>query len=130
MPQYPWLKGVDIRENPPRSPMRFSNELCFDVGTIGGGGNSGFQALNLALHWGCKRILLVGFDMIDRNGVHWYGRNDWARGYNPGHSNFRLWISVLEKCKPEILRRAEVYNANKGSAVKSFPYMSVRDFIS
>ena len=42
---------------------------------IGGGGNSGFQALNLALQWGARKIILVGFDLTDENGLHWYGRN-------------------------------------------------------
>lgn len=42
------------------------------VGTIGSGGNSGFQAVNLAVQFGAAQILLAGLDYV---GEHWHGRH-------------------------------------------------------
>lgn len=37
------------------------------------GGNSGYQAVNLAFLWGCRRILLLGFTMREIDGrKHWH----------------------------------------------------------
>jgi hypothetical protein len=47
--------------------------LVEEAGAIGWGGNSGFQALNLAVQFGAARIVLVGFDMTRLNGIHWHG---------------------------------------------------------
>ncbi len=44
------------------------------------GRNGGYQAINLAVHLGAKRILLLGYDMkADRQGrTHWFGDHaDW-----------------------------------------------------
>mgnify|MGYP002145968013 CR=1 FL=1 len=54
--------------------MHFDDRLHLDEkGTVGCGGNSGFQALNLALQFGCTRIILVGYDMRLDKGLHWHG---------------------------------------------------------
>jgi hypothetical protein len=76
----------------PRSPPRryrartkekYSDDLQWTAGVVGGGGNSGFQAVNLAAQFGASRIILIGFDMTDRGGKHWYGRNHWPMSNNP-----------------------------------------------
>lgn len=54
--------------------------LMDEPGTIGAGGNSGFQALNLAAQFGAARIVLVGFDLRIDMGLHWHGAH--ARGLN------------------------------------------------
>ncbi len=59
--------------------------------TIGSGGNSGFQALNLAVNFNVNRILLMGYDMHDRSGVHWYGRANGPGRNNPCEDNFKRW---------------------------------------
>lgn len=51
--------------------------LVDEVGKIGcglrsGGGHSGFHAINLAVQFGAKRIVLVGFDMSHDRGAHWH----------------------------------------------------------
>lgn len=60
---------------------------------IGGGGNSGFQALNLAVQWGAARVLLVGFDC---RGEHFYGTNNWSQASNPGPWNFSRWTRAFD----------------------------------
>lgn len=48
--------------------------LCRAPWEIHQGLNSGYQALNLAYHFGAERVLLVGFDMQRTGGKsHWFG---------------------------------------------------------
>lgn len=100
--------------------------LLDEVGLVGSGGNSGFQALNLAVQFGAKRIILFGFDMNDRSGVHWYGRNAWPLANNPNHDNFRRWIAAFEGAAPVLeALGVEVINASPNSAIKAFPRRSI-----
>lgn len=96
-----------------------SDKLLFEtVGTVGAGGNSGFQAVNLALQFGASKLLLVGFDY---GGEHWYGRNNWHGGGNPSETNFTRWRAALNAAEPVIRERGvEVVNASRDSTVKAF----------
>lgn len=98
------------------------DRLKFDkVGEVGAGGNSGFQALNLAVQFGAARILLVGFDMHDRGGVHWYGRNTAYQMSNPDRDNFRRWIPAFATAAKQLAERGvEVINASAGSDLTAF----------
>jgi hypothetical protein len=92
-------------------------------GIVGGGGNSGFQALNLAAQFGATRIILIGFDMTDRGGKHWYGRNHWPMSNNPDDSNFRRWIAAFDKAAPVLAALGiQVFNASPNSALRCFPF--------
>jgi hypothetical protein len=103
------------------------NRLLFDkVGTVGAGGNSGFQAINLALQFGVSRILLVGFDAHLRDGEHWYGRNNWMRANNPDAYNVQKWVKVITASAPIIAQRGvEVWNASETSDIHCFPKMKI-----
>lgn len=123
--EFPDVHGVKI----PKIDGRYSEEMILDQpGFIGGGGNSGFQALNLAVLFGSRRIILIGFDMNDRSGVHWYGRNNWKMANNPDATNFRRWISAFERAAP-ILADAgvEVVNAAENSSLRCFKRWSIED---
>lgn len=92
--------------------------------TLGAGGNSGFQAVNLAVQLGARRLLLLGFDMSDRSGVHWYGRNSGMGRSNPSEGNFRRWRAAFVKAAPVLQQRGvEVINAAPFSALTCFPRM-------
>lgn len=102
--------------------------LAEKVGLIGAGGNSGFQALNLAVQFGAKRVLLIGFDMQDRSGVHWYGRNNWQSGNNPSESNFRRWRAAFQAAVPDLEKLGvEVINASPVTDLTCFPRRGVAD---
>lgn len=118
---YPDIRHVEITIK--------SDELIFDPsGKFGSGGNSGFQALNLAVQFGAKKILLIGFDMHDRSGAHWYGRNNWPNGNNPTEDNFRRWRRAFEMAAPKLKERGiEVINASHGSVLNCFDRRSVED---
>lgn len=93
---------------------------------MGSGGNSGFQALNLAVQWGAAQILLIGFDMTDAGGAHWYGRNNWTGANNPDQNNFKRWIAAFESAAVTLKRMGvEVVNCSPHSALGCFPKMSI-----
>ncbi len=95
--------------------------LTGSPGFIGSGGNSGFQALNLAVQFGATRIMLIGFDMHDRSGIHWYGRAEGFGRNNPMEYNFRRWRGAFAKAAPVIAAMGiEVVNASPISDLKCF----------
>lgn len=48
--------------------------LCREPWTLHQGLNSGYQAMNLAYHFGAERMLLLGYDMQKTGGrSHWFG---------------------------------------------------------
>lgn len=105
-----------VRINPKLDQMLFDH-----VGTVGAGGNSGFQTVNLAAQFGAKRILLIGFDMHGRGGEHWYGRNNWMMANNPDETNYRRWRASFECAAPVLAdRNVEVVNASPFSELKCF----------
>jgi len=63
---------------------------------VGGGGNSGFQSLNLALKWGSRKIILTG---IDLTGGHWHQAHG-AGLANPQEQTFKRWLSAFRKASP------------------------------
>lgn len=93
------------------------------LGQISWGGNSGFQAVNLAAIWGAKKILLVGYDMCLTNGVHWH------KPHGPGLSNPReltieRWRQRLDKAAADLERHGvRVINCSMTSALKNYEKM-------
>lgn len=108
----------------------YSTRMHLEPGTIGGGGNSGFQALNLAVQFGAKHILLIGFDMTDQSGIHWYGRNHWVGASNPNHTCFARWIAAFRGAAQDLARmNIEVVNASPHSAMECFPKRSIKEVV-
>lgn len=90
-------------------------------------GNSGAQALNVAVAFGALRIVLLGFDMQrDKDGrAHWFGQH-------PGHLTtvqlFPEWRHKFEA----IARDARglgvhIVNATPGSALQCFPHVPLEE---
>jgi len=84
------------------------------------GQNSGYQAINLAVLAGVKRILLVGYDMKPgpSGEVHWFGDH-------PIKTDVAFFSSMLQHF-PKLARRLieldiEVWNCNPDSAISVFP---------
>ncbi len=99
-------------------------------GIVGSGGNSGFQALNLAAQFGASRVLLIGFDMHVGNGVHWYGPNKWHAANNPANSNLMRWRDAFTTQAPKLERMGiEVVNASPDSALRCFKIQTVEEIL-
>lgn len=90
-------------------------------GEIGGGGNSGYQCLNLAILQGAERVILLGYDMHAKEKRHYFGDHPQAllRG-----SNYNEWVRKFTAAAP--MMQAEVINCTKGSALECFPKMPLR----
>ena len=87
------------------------------------GKNSGYQAINLAIHLGAKRIVLLGYDMEIKVGskAHWFGLHPWG-GQPPVQSfrgMFRTMVGPLEK------RGVTVINCSRSTSLDAFPRMSL-----
>lgn len=97
---------------------------------IGSGGNGGFQALNLAIHFGARRIILLGYDMHVRAGVHWHGEHG-AGLNNPRADHFGPWIRYFED-NAGLIRSlgVEVINCTPGSALTCFTQMPLQAAIT
>jgi hypothetical protein len=87
------------------------------------GGNSGYQALHLAVHFGATRILLLGFDMMEgRNRRrHWFGSHP---GRLDSRGNFSTWLRAFEKFARVLNEmNVEVINCTAETALRSFRRM-------
>lgn len=125
--EYPDIRTVEIGKD---KRGKYTEGMLFDRPgeVIGGGGNSGFQALNFAVQLGARRIILVGFDMTDSGGVHWYGRNTWKQANNPDISNFRRWSSAFDAARPALDEMGvQIVNASPITTMKAFPRRSIAD---
>jgi hypothetical protein len=102
--------------------VRCVDMMVFDEpGIVGrGGGASGFQAINLAVNWGAKRIILVGFDMVPGK-RHWHA--DHGGGLNnPTDGLMRIWAKALDGAARSLQTRGvEVLNASPSSALSAYP---------
>lgn len=89
------------------------------------GQNSGHQAINLAYHFGAKRILLLGFDMTTKRGNNWH----------PGHASHASEDRYVTAFIPEMKAAAEdlkalgveVLNCSSGSALTCFPMTTLEE---
>lgn len=107
--------------------------FSFDQAYIHYGGNSGFQAVNLAILFGAARILMVGFDMRmvavrTDQGIaekrHFFGDHAPPLRNQSSYDNF---IKAFEKAARGARGRVEIVNCTPGSALRCFPMMSLSD---
>lgn len=93
------------------------------------GGNSGFQAVHLAMHLGATRILLCGFDMHARTGLdHWFGPHPWRQKFS---SPYSLFIRRFAEAAPLFARAGvEVINCTPGSALNCFRCLSLEEALA
>lgn len=104
---------------------RWRDEMVLDEPyTIGAGGNSGFQALNLAVRFGAKVIILVGYDMRVDRGTHWHGNHEGGLN-NPDAPLVAIWREHLDKAAPSLANASvTVINTSPVSALTAYPKMS------
>lgn len=93
--------------------------------TIRMGGNSGFQALQLALHFGAERVILLGYDMMLASD----GRSHWHPEYvgmgNPLKDRMPRWCQAFAEIPSSIRQR--VVNASRVTALKCFKRASLTE---
>lgn len=91
-------------------------------GTLGSGGNSAFQALNLAVQFGARRILLLGVDLC---GEHWHPAHS-APLKNPRPQTLEKWRRRFDRAAGDLRRiGADVVNCSPSSALTAYQKMTV-----
>lgn len=82
------------------------------------GGNSGYQALGLALHFGAAVVILLGYDMQLTGGrAHWHANH--AEIGNPREDRMRDWRRRFEELSHQT--KVPIFNASRETALKCFP---------
>jgi hypothetical protein len=109
--------------------MSRSNDLLVDTpGTIGSGGNGGFQGINLAVQFGAARLLLIGFDMRVDLGEHWHPRHYPPLSNPHPNDNLPRWRAAIDGAAT-VLRSlgVTVINCSTVSLLKAYPKMTVQE---
>jgi len=127
--------GINDTDNPYKAPgihkltikkhlNRWVREFLMETpGTIGSGGNSGFQMINLLAQFGADRIALIGFDMHTKGGTHWHGLHE-SPLRNPDQVRFSIWRETMEAAVPQIAALGiDVVNCSMDSALTGFRKM-------
>lgn len=84
------------------------------------GGNSGYQAVHVAIQTGAARILLCGFNMC---GQHWFGSHPLPLR-NPDPGSLQKWAS---RFKGLVGHGAEIINCTPHSALTCFPFVPLEE---
>ena len=96
-------------------------------GVIGSGSNSGFQAINVAIHMGARKIILVGFDCTLMKGAHWHGRHPPGLN-NPTQAGVDAWRGHLDRqAKLLELVGVELIVASTISTLTAYPRMTFEE---
>jgi hypothetical protein len=106
-----------------------ANGIELDPTGLRHGINSGYRAINLAVHFGAARIILLGYDMKRGDGPkrleHWHGDHPVpSRSQYPSFiKHFRTLVAPLRDLGIEVL------NCTPGSALDCFPMADLRDVL-
>lgn len=100
-----------------------------DPSRIRTGGNSGYQAVHVAIHAGAARVLLLGFDM---HGTHFFGPHtkrtpDGIALRNTSPDSFARWAARFATLTGH---GAEIINCTPGSAITAFPFSSIDEEVN
>jgi len=121
---YPDVKKVEVD--------KYSNEIkLHEYGYLGAGGNGGFQALNLAVQFGCTKIMLVGYDMRVDLGEHWHKRHQMPLSNPHPNDNLPRWRAAIDGAA-KVMRALgiEVINCSAVSLLKQYEKMTLEEALS
>lgn len=104
-----------------------SSGLEHDPRALRNGRNSGYAAINLAVHYGATRILLLGYDMGTSKGrSHFFGDhpNKQPSPYAAFRNQFQTIVKPLKKIGVEVI------NCSRRTALVAFPTGDLRETIA
>lgn len=120
-----WFKHRDRYPDVIRLRKTGAAGLELDPAGLRTGNNSGYQAINLAVHYGAARILLLGYDMKLRGSKsHFFGEHpdgskaDYTRQFVP---QFQTLV------KPLANAGVQVINCTRETALLCFPRAELRE---
>lgn len=130
----PWVKYVPKDDRKPTG-------IHFDPHMVSWNCNSGSAAISIAAHTGAKRIILLGFDMNynDTGQRHWHNlyrseiierKKGTKIKFNHLFSFARHLYGFPQIAKDAKARGIEIINLSPTSAIKEFPKMTLKEFLS
>lgn len=134
VPTFTGLKySIESRETvtwPDVQTLRNTGWTGLDLDPTGlrAGHNSGYQAINLAVHLGAKRILLLGYDMTlgTAGESHWFGEH--PDGLISPYPQMREAFDTL--VEPLAALGVEVLNCSRRTALTAFPCVALEDALA
>jgi len=118
-------KSYATKVNLLRRGKKFGLEKA--TNSIAHGNNSGYAAINLAIHLGAKRIILLGYDMGQTNqGSHFHD------GYPVNATSAKIYkeqfIPGFDLLKKELAGKdIQIFNACPTSNLKTFPIITIEE---
>lgn len=101
--------------------------LTSDPAKLAHGHHSGYQAINLAIHLGASKVVLLGYDMQATGGRHHYfGKH--PHGKRPPYDLFMKWFPSIVPALEE--RGVSVVNASRETALDLFPRMPIAEALA
>ena len=100
-----------------------------DARWIGTGGNSAFQAVNLAILGGAIRVVLLGVDLQPTDGKsHWHGDHPWnGQLTNPSGPTYAIWLKAFDMAASQLAHsNIEFIQASDQTALRSWPRMDIQ----
>lgn len=99
-----------------------ANMIVIDrPGMIGRGGHGGFQALNLLVQFGVRRVLAL----LDCRGDHWHGDHPGTLK-NPKPQTLAKWAEILDGSAPQLRNFGiEFIDVTRNGALTVYPKMSI-----
>lgn len=95
-------------------------------GTVGRGGFGGFQAINILVQVGVKRIPIIGFDFI---GGHWHGPHP-AGLVNTREQTLENWRKTFDGQAPRFAQLGvEIVNLSPISTARNYPKMTAEQVL-
>lgn len=123
-----WDKSICKKYGYKHIEGRWSDGLSTSKRYIHYGHSSGYQALGLAVHYGCTEFYLCGYDMSYDGGRHYFeGLSDMDGEYPKPlrkHSTFEGLIKQYETI-PKVNPDLKIYNCTKDSALTCFPFKDI-----
>jgi len=120
---YRWVKYLKQSREKSFGITRKRTELVWGV-------NSGAAAINLAVHFGVKRIILLGFDLkMEGINSHWhsvYKSRDVKSQEHSFHRHLRSFPAIAKDAKR---MGVEIINANPDSALTEFKRVSLKEIL-
>ncbi len=115
----PQQYAVKLRETGPTG-------LELDPTGLRTGRNSGYQAINLAVHLGARQIILLGYDLQpDGRQDHWFGQHPWK--LRPCYG----WEPLFETLvAPLAAAGVSVLNASRRTLLTCWPHMSIDEALA
>lgn len=130
------FKGAELWTTAARARDQFKLNYIFgarggglsgETHSITAGSNSGFQAIGLAYHFGCKRILLLGYDMARNGGrTHWHA--DHPRNKMGNGGRFHKWVEEMTPLANSLkVLGIEVINCSRKTALACYPRATIQE---